>query len=189
MRRAEHRVSLSARVLEMGAAKRLHGMFGGGVRAGAGDADHDDRAAGDGRGRHSCADDSSRIHANQCAMWCQCDWCDSTVRPCSVCVSVVCQAPIMVLEIADIRTRPGTGDDFVAAYRTVRDVVAGTPGCGAIRMTRCFESPDRFVLLVEWETVEAHEQNFRATDRFTTWRAAIGPYFERPPYVEHFADV
>jgi quinol monooxygenase YgiN len=56
-------------------------------------------------------------------------------------------------------------------------------------MTHGIESPDRFVLLVEWDSVEAHEQNFRATERFTAWRAEIGPFFAGPPRVEHFTDV
>ena len=47
-------------------------------------------------------------------------------------------------------------------------------------MTQGIESPSRFVLLVEWDSVEAHEQNFRGTDRFTAWRAAIGPHFAAP---------
>jgi hypothetical protein len=37
--------------------------------------------------------------------------------------------------------------------------------------------------------VEAHEQNFRATDRYGRWRALISPYFAGPPRVEHFIDV
>ena len=56
-------------------------------------------------------------------------------------------------------------------------------------MTRGIESPSRFVLLVEWDTVEAHLENFRATERFTQWRGFIGPYFATPPVVEHFTDV
>ena len=56
-------------------------------------------------------------------------------------------------------------------------------------MTRGVETPDRFVLLVEWDSVEAHTVNFRQTDRFTEWRAAIGPWFAGPPRVEHFTDV
>jgi quinol monooxygenase YgiN len=56
-------------------------------------------------------------------------------------------------------------------------------------MTHGIESPSRFVLLVEWDSVEAHDQNFRATDRFGQWRAVIGPYFDGPPNVEHFTDV
>jgi heme-degrading monooxygenase HmoA len=71
----------------------------------------------------------------------------------------------------------------------VREVLDTAPGCRSVRMTHGVESPDRFVLLVEWDSVDAHEQNFRATDRFVTWRGALGPYFAAPPVVEHFADL
>ena len=56
-------------------------------------------------------------------------------------------------------------------------------------MTRGVESPSRFVLLVEWDSVRAHQDNFRASERFVEWRALIGPYFADPPVVEHFEDV
>jgi heme-degrading monooxygenase HmoA len=95
----------------------------------------------------------------------------------------------MVLEVGDIEIIAGQEEQFVAAYLGVRDVVAGTPGCRTVRLTRGIESPSRFVLLVEWDHVEAHEQNFRGTDRFTAWRNAIGPFFARPPHVEHVTDV
>ena len=95
----------------------------------------------------------------------------------------------MVIEVGEIAVTPGSEDDFAAAYRSVRDLVASTPGCRSVRLARGVESPSRFVLLVEWDSVEAHEQNFRASDRFTQWRAAIGPYFAGPPQVEHFIDV
>jgi heme-degrading monooxygenase HmoA len=95
----------------------------------------------------------------------------------------------MVLEVASIHVQPGSEEAFAAAYRGVREIVTGTPGCSSIRMTRGVESPSRFVLLVEWDTVEAHDQNFRGTERFTAWRAAIGPFFAEPPYVEHFTDI
>lgn len=95
----------------------------------------------------------------------------------------------MVLEVADIEVRPGAENEFAAAYRGVRDVLATTPGCRSVRMTRGIESPSRFVLLVEWDSVAAHEKNFRATDRFTAWRDAIGGFFAGPPRVEHVADL
>ncbi len=95
----------------------------------------------------------------------------------------------MVLEIADIDVTRGAEDEFLAAFHGVRAVLAGTSGCRSIRMTRGVETPSRFVLLVEWDSVQAHEQNFRASERFGQWRAAIGPHFAHPPRVEHFADV
>ena len=95
----------------------------------------------------------------------------------------------MVIEIANITVQDGTASAFITAYIGARDVLASTPGCRSVRMTHGIESPVRFVLLVEWDSVDAHETNFRATDRFAQWRAAIGPFFDGPPLVEHFVDV
>ena len=57
----------------------------------------------------------------------------------------------MVLEVALIFVRPGSEDDFLAAYRGARDILVGTPGCRAVRMTRGVASPARFVRMVEWD--------------------------------------
>jgi heme-degrading monooxygenase HmoA len=95
----------------------------------------------------------------------------------------------MVLEVALIDVRPGSEEAFQAAYRSGHPILAGTPGCRSVRMTHGIESPGRFVLLVEWDSVEAHLENFRETDRYVQWRALIGPHFAQPPLVEHFTDV
>ncbi|GIG89866.1 antibiotic biosynthesis monooxygenase [Plantactinospora endophytica] len=97
--------------------------------------------------------------------------------------------PGMVLEVALIDVVAGQEEAFAEAYAKAHPTLAGTPGCRSVRMTRGIESPSRFVLLVEWDSVEAHVENFRETDRFTTWRSLIGPYFAAPPVVEHFTDV
>lgn len=94
----------------------------------------------------------------------------------------------MVLEVALIDVVPGQEDAFAAAYRTARDSVTASPGFRSIRMTRGIESPSRFVLLVEWDSVQAH-LDFRASEAFVTWRGHVGPHFAAPPLVEHFADV
>jgi heme-degrading monooxygenase HmoA len=95
----------------------------------------------------------------------------------------------MVLEVALIDVFPGQEDEFAASYRLGHPILAGTPGCLSVRMTRGIESASRFVLLVEWESVEAHEKNFRETERFAQWRGLIGGYFATPPLVEHFNEV
>lgn len=93
----------------------------------------------------------------------------------------------MVLEVALIDVTDADG--FEAAYRGARHILTSTPGCQSVRMTRGIESAKRFVLLVEWDSVAAHETNFRQTDSFRAWRTAIGPFFAHPPRVEHFTDV
>jgi len=99
------------------------------------------------------------------------------------------QADAMVIEVALIDVQEGREDDFAAAYAEAYPLLATTPGCRSVRMTRGVESASRFVLLVEWDSVDAHLDNFRATDRFTRWRSLIGPYFDGAPRVEHFTDV
>lgn len=93
----------------------------------------------------------------------------------------------MVTEIAIFDVTDA--EAFTTAYLSVREVLVSTPGCRSVRMTRGVESPDRFVLLAEWDSVADHEDNFRGSDRFKTWRAAIGQYFANPPIAEHFTDV
>ena len=55
-------------------------------------------------------------------------------------------------------------------------------------MTHGVESPTRFTLLAEWESLRAH-QTFRDSDRFAVWRSGIGPHLAQPPHVEHYTDV
>lgn len=95
----------------------------------------------------------------------------------------------MVLEVAVFEIMPGREDEFIAAYAEARPLVETTPGCRSVRMTRGEESPSRFVLLVEWDSIAAHLDNFRATERFPQWRGLIGPYLARAPVVEHYTDV
>jgi heme-degrading monooxygenase HmoA len=96
---------------------------------------------------------------------------------------------VMVLEVALIDLQEGREDDFAAVYVKAYPLLATTAGCRSVRMTRGVETPSRFVLLVEWDSVDAHLDNFRATERFTEWRALIGRYFDGAPLVEHFTDV
>jgi heme-degrading monooxygenase HmoA len=94
----------------------------------------------------------------------------------------------MVLEVGLIDVTPGAEEAFRAALNEARPHLAGAPGCRSVRMTQGVETPTRFVLLVEWDSVEAHDA-FRASDAFAGWRGPIAPHFAGPPRVEHFVDV
>jgi heme-degrading monooxygenase HmoA len=90
----------------------------------------------------------------------------------------------MTLEIAMVDVTEGDEDAFAEAYSHGRQVIASADGCRSVRMTRGVESPSRFVLLVEWNSLAAHDA-FRASDKFGEWRGHVQPYFA----VEHFEDI
>ena len=96
----------------------------------------------------------------------------------------------MILEIADIRVKPGSEAAFEEAIgRALATVMSRAKGAGPWKVHRCVETPQRYVLEVEWDSIEAHTVDFRGGPLFAEWRAIIGPFFASPPLVEHFGVV
>jgi len=95
----------------------------------------------------------------------------------------------MVLEHTVITVRPGTATEFEAALIEARSVISRAHGFISLELHRGIESPDRYLLLVEWETVDDHLVGFRQSEAFAQWRALIGPYFASPPIVDHYGPV
>lgn len=93
----------------------------------------------------------------------------------------------MILEIADIRIPPGQQAAFEEAIlRGLTTVASRARGFKGYKVNRGIESPERFVLMIFWETLEDHTVHFRQGPLFTEWRAIVGPFFAAPPVVEHF---
>jgi heme-degrading monooxygenase HmoA len=94
----------------------------------------------------------------------------------------------MILEIADIRITPGKQAEFDAAVqRGIETVAAKAKGFRGYKVNRSVESPDRYILMIYWDTLENHTVDFRQGPLFPQWRAIVGPYFAAPPAVEHFS--
>ncbi len=93
----------------------------------------------------------------------------------------------MILEIADIRVKPETQAEFEAALeKGVSKVIANARGFKGYKLNKGIESPERYVLMIFWETLENHTVDFRQSAAFAEWRALVGPHFAAPPAVEHF---
>jgi heme-degrading monooxygenase HmoA len=93
----------------------------------------------------------------------------------------------MILEVADIRITPGKRAEFDAAIkRGVETVIAKAKGFAGYKVNRSVETPERYLLMIYWETLENHTVDFRGSPAFAEWRAIVGPFFAGPPNVEHF---
>lgn len=93
----------------------------------------------------------------------------------------------MILEVADIRIPLGKNAEFEAAIGRGLDAVL-TRANGYVRhqVQRCIETPERYLLMVWWQTLENHTVDFRQGPLFPEWRSHIGPFLAVPPRVEHF---
>jgi heme-degrading monooxygenase HmoA len=93
----------------------------------------------------------------------------------------------MITEHVIIAVRPGSEDDFARAFLEARPIITAASGCGGARLLRGIERPSTFLLLVEWESVEAHMDLFRNSPGFSEWRRIVGPFFDGPPHLDHFS--
>lgn len=93
----------------------------------------------------------------------------------------------MILELADIRIQPGRQAEFDAAIQHgVETVIARAQGFCGYKVNKGVESPERYLLMIWWATLENHTVDFRQSPAFAEWRAIVGPFFAQPPQVEHF---
>jgi heme-degrading monooxygenase HmoA len=93
----------------------------------------------------------------------------------------------MILEHVDIRIHPGQQAAFdEAILRGVNTVIAHAKGFRGFKVNKCIESPERYILMLFWDSVDDHMLGFRQSPAFAEWRAIVGPFFASPPVMEHF---
>jgi heme-degrading monooxygenase HmoA len=95
----------------------------------------------------------------------------------------------VILEHAILPVIPGREADFEAAFAEAKSIIAGMSGFVDLRLSRSIETQNEYLLLVTWQSVEAHEVGFRGSPEYGRWRALLHGFYEPFPVVEHFAEV
>ncbi len=92
----------------------------------------------------------------------------------------------MILEAAVLDVKPGEETEFEAALEQAKAIISASPGFESLRVLRCLETSHRYLLLVEWATLEDHTVGFRQSEPFEEWRRLLHHFYEPMPTVEHF---
>ena len=96
----------------------------------------------------------------------------------------------MIMESALLDVRPGQEDSFLAAFTRARPLIACQRGFRSVQLRRCVDEGrgSRFLLLVEWETLEDHTEGFRGSAEYVQWRELLHHFYDPFPLVEHFGE-
>jgi heme-degrading monooxygenase HmoA len=95
----------------------------------------------------------------------------------------------MVLEVAVLDVKPDLVDGFEGAFREASQYIAATPGYVSHELQRCLEDRNRYILLVQWQTLEAHTEGFRGSAGYEEWRRLLHHFYDPFPSVQHFESV
>jgi heme-degrading monooxygenase HmoA len=94
----------------------------------------------------------------------------------------------MILEHAILDVSPERTADYERALEQALPSIAATPGFIDLEVRPCLERPGRYLLLVRWKSVEAHEVGFRKSERYQQWRRLLHGFYDPFPTVEHFGE-
>ncbi len=95
----------------------------------------------------------------------------------------------MVLEVAILDVKPGLSYEFEAAFTQAQAIISSMKGYVSHQLQKCVERPNRYILLVNWQTLEAHTQGFRGSPEYQEWRRLLHHFYDPFPEVEHYEAV
>ncbi|MGV9264408.1 antibiotic biosynthesis monooxygenase family protein [Kitasatospora sp. NPDC003701] len=96
----------------------------------------------------------------------------------------------MILESALLDVLPGQEDAFLAAFAEAKPLIAVQSGFRSLALRRCLDEGRRarFLLQVEWETLEDHTEGFRRSAEYQRWRELLHRFYQPFPEVEHYGE-
>ena len=92
----------------------------------------------------------------------------------------------MVLEVAILDVIPGQEKDFEEVFARASGIISSIRGYVSHQLQRCLEKPNRYILLVHWETLEAHTVGFRGSEGYQEWKRLLHHFYDPFPTVEHY---
>ena len=93
----------------------------------------------------------------------------------------------MIVEYIRYRIEADRSDLFVQAYEDAQGALQQSPHCLSYELSRCTESPDHFILRIEWTSEHDHLQGFRRSPQFQPFLRAVQPFVKDIEEMRHYA--
>ncbi len=95
----------------------------------------------------------------------------------------------MILEAVMLQVKEGMEEEYEQAFREASKIIASMKGYISHELQRCMEVKGKYLLLVKWESLEAHTVGFRQSKEYQEWKRQLHHFYDPFPAVEHFENV
>ncbi|UOQ87201.1 antibiotic biosynthesis monooxygenase family protein [Gracilibacillus salinarum] len=92
----------------------------------------------------------------------------------------------MILEAVMLQVKSGMEVDFEHTFAEASSIITSMKGYLSHELQRCIEEKGKYLLLVRWETLEAHTIGFRGSEEYQEWKSLLHHFYDPFPTVEHF---
>ena len=93
----------------------------------------------------------------------------------------------MIVEYTRYKIDEPRRDAFEKGYANAMRSLTASSHCLAYELSRCTESPEHYILRIEWESEEGHLKGFRSSPEFKTFFASVQPFVKDIEEMRHYA--
>jgi len=91
-----------------------------------------------------------------------------------------------VVEIIRYNLPQEKAKDFAAIYREVSKYLAASPHCRGYQVLHGVEEANRFIIVIEWDSIAGHEQGFTNSADFPNFITPLRPYLQYIEEMKHY---
>lgn len=95
----------------------------------------------------------------------------------------------MILEVALLDVIEGKENEFEKDFKIAEKYILQINGYIKHSLKKCLEEKSKYLLQVEWETLQDHVEGFRNSEQYTEWKKLLHHYYNPFPTVEHYETI
>jgi heme-degrading monooxygenase HmoA len=92
----------------------------------------------------------------------------------------------MILEVAILDIVPNSNQEFERSFLKAQTIIMSMNGYISHELQKCIETPNRYILLVKWNSLEDHVNGFRKSKEYQEWKTLLHHFYNPFPTVEHY---
>ena len=92
----------------------------------------------------------------------------------------------MVIEYIRYKIAAEHSDEFETAYADASAALDTSQHCLGYELSRGVEEPEHWILRIEWDSIEGHEQGFRSSQEFGPFLQAVRPFMGELDEMKHY---
>ena len=95
----------------------------------------------------------------------------------------------MITEIAILNIKKNESKEFETAFHTAQKIISASKGYIQHELLKCMEEADKYLLVVQWQTLEDHTEGFRKSSQYNEWKNLLHHFYQPFPVVEHYKKI
>lgn len=92
----------------------------------------------------------------------------------------------MILEVAILNVKSDLTDEFEKTFSKAQKIISIMKGYISHELKKCLETKNKYILLLNWETLEDHTIGFRESKEYQEWKELLHHFYDPFPTVEHY---